>query len=130
MKTQLIIYPALIAMILLSCEEKPKGTYTEAMKDEVVADGSLAGDVPALDSPEPLGQHELVDTLQLPEPVLIILRKDPATAPDKIKDVRRYNEQGTDYFEITFVEPVNGRDTITYDNLGKIKSPELGEPDR
>lgn len=115
-------------MLLLSCAEKPKDSYTEAMKDEVVADGPVAADGSALDSPEPLGQHALVDTLQLPNPVLIILQKDPATAPDNIKSLRRYTEDGTEYFEIVFTQPVNGEDTITYDNLGKVKSPELDKP--
>ena len=128
MKTQLIIYPALIGMLLLSCAEKEKDAYTEAVKEEVVADGPLSADGSALDSPEPLGQHALVDTLQLPNPVLIVLRNDPATTPDKIKSLRRYAEDGTDYYEIVFTQPVNGQDTVTYDNLGKVKSPDLEKP--
>ena len=127
MKTKLIIYSALAGMLLFSCGEKPNDSYTEAMTDEVIADGPVSADGSELDSPEPLGQHALVDTLQLPNPVLIILQKDPATAPEKIKSIRPYNEEGTDYFEIVFTEPVNGEDTITYDNLGKVRSPDLEE---
>jgi hypothetical protein len=125
MKTGLIIYSALLGTLLLSCAEKERDSYTTAMKDEVVADGTRSDEGTALPSPEPLGQHQLVDTLQLPEPLLIILQKDNATAPENIKSLRQYTEHGTQYFEIVFSPPVNGDDTITYDNLGRIKSPEL-----
>lgn len=131
MKTQLIIYPALVGALLLSCAEKESDSYTDAMQDEVSTDGALVGDetnLEKLDSPEPLGQHALVDTLQLPDPLLVILSKDPATAPDKIKNVRKFTEHGTEYYEITFDNPVKEMQVVTYDNLGKIRSPELAKP--
>lgn len=117
MKTQLIIYPALVGMLFVACGEKEKNSYTEAMQEEVAME-------PAAPI-EPLGQHELVDTLLLPDPLKIILEKDEATSLENIKSLRKYNEEGTDYYEIVFVQPINGKDTITYDNLGKIKSPDL-----
>lgn len=131
MKTHFIIYPALVGMLCIACGESEKDSYTDAMQDEVAAKGPLDGDktnMKNLEDPKPLGQHQLVDTLQLPDPVILILQKDPATSLDKIKNVRRYSEDGTDYFEITFDNPVREKEVVTYDNLGKIKSPDLEKP--
>lgn len=131
MKTQFIIYPALVGLLCIACGESEKDSYTDAMQDEVAAKGHSDGDETSmknLEDPKPLGQHELVDTLQLPDPVLLILQKDPATSLDKIKNVRQYSENGTDYYEITFANPVKEKQIVTYDNLGKIKSPDLLKP--
>ncbi|WP_343850590.1 hypothetical protein [Algoriphagus jejuensis] len=118
MKTQLIIYPAMIGMLMLSCAENDKSAYTESVKEEVANAGTM-------EDPKPLGQHELIDTLQLSEPLRIILNKDSATAVHKIRNVRKYTEDGTEYYEITFDNPVEEMQVITYDELGKIKSPDL-----
>ena len=128
MKTQYILYPALVGMLFIACGEADKDSYTEAMQDEVATEGPLDDDdinMKKLEDPKPLGQHELVDTLQLPDPLLVILQKDPATSLEKIKNVRAYTEDGTDYYEITFENPVKEKQVITYDELGKIKSPDL-----
>jgi hypothetical protein len=132
MKTQYILYPALVGMLFIACGEADKDSYTEAMQDEVATEGPLDDDdinMKKLEDPKPLGQHELVDTLQLPDPLLVILQKDPATSLDKIKNVRSYTEDGTDYYEITFDNPVKEKQIITYDELGKIKSPDLERPE-
>ncbi len=131
MKTQMIIYSAVVGMLCIACGESEKDSYTKAMQDEVAAKGPLEDDdinMKKLEAAKPLGQHELVDTLQLPDPLLVILQKDPATSLDKIKNVRRYNEHGTDYYEITFDNPVKEKQVVTYDNLGKTKSPDLDHP--
>lgn len=128
MKTQYILYPALVGMLFIACGEADKDSYTEAMQDEVATEGPLDDDdinMKKLEDPKPLGQHELVDTLQLPDPLLVILQKDPVTSLEKIKNVRIYTEDGTDYYEITFDNPVKEKQVITYDELGKIKSPDL-----
>ncbi|MBN7803258.1 hypothetical protein J0A67_20450 [Algoriphagus aestuariicola] len=126
MKTKLILYPAIVGMLFVACGESEKDSYTDAMQDEVATKGPLDGDdinMKKLEDAKPLGQHELVDTLQLPEPLIVILQKDPATSLDKIKDVRRFTEDAIEYFEITFDNPVQDKQVITYDNLGRIKSP-------
>ncbi|GAB3234169.1 hypothetical protein GCM10027454_39340 [Algoriphagus aestuariicola] len=113
-------------MLFVACGESEKDSYTDAMQDEVATKGPLDGDdinMKKLEDAKPLGQHELVDTLQLPEPLIVILQKDPATSLDKIKDVRRFTEDAIEYFEITFDNPVQDKQVITYDNLGRIKSP-------
>jgi hypothetical protein len=129
MKTNLIICSALVGAFLFACDKKEKDSYTDAMHEEVVSDGTRQDERAAMQSPEPLGQHELVDTLQLPQPLLIILKKDPATSPERIKSVREYTEDAIQYYEVVFNEPVKGEDTITYDNLGRVKSPELQRKD-
>lgn len=118
MKTQLIIVPAMVGMLFMSCGESDKSAYTESVKDEVA-------NVEVVEDSKPLGQNELIDTLQLTEPLRIILNKDSATAVNKIREVRKYTENGTDYFEITFDNPVKEMQVITYDELGKVKSPNL-----
>lgn len=131
MKTYPILSVAAACVLFFSCAEKGTDSYTDAMRDEVATGGTVVGDesnLEKLEAPEPLGQHQLVDTLQLPDPLLVILSKDPATAPDKIKNVRRYTEDGTQYYEITFIAPVRDMEVITYDDLGRIKSPELERP--
>jgi hypothetical protein len=133
MKTPLIIYPALVGMLFVACGEAEKDSYTQAMQDEVAAKGPLADDevnTKKLEDARPLGQHELADTLQLPDPLKVILEKDAATSLDKIVKVRRYTEHATDYYEITFDNPVKEKQVITYDELGRIKSPELDRADR
>lgn len=120
-----------MGLLCFSCGEKTSDSYTEAMQDEVATKGPLEDDevnTKTLDGVEPLGQHELIDTLQLPDPLLVILRKDPATTPDKIRNVREFNENGTDYYEITFEDSVGEDRVVTYDNLGKVRSPELDKP--
>lgn len=127
MKTQLLIYPILAGMLCIGCGPKESDSYTQAMQDEVASKGPLADDevnTKKLEDAKPLGQHELVDTLQLPDPLMLILQKDPATSLDKIRNVRPYTEHGTNYYEITFTQPINGNDVITYDDLGRIKSPD------
>lgn len=126
MKTKLIIFPALVGMLCIACGENEKSSYSEAVQDEVAVGGD--NNTNDLEAPKPLGQHELVDTLQLPEPLMIILQKDSATSIDKIKNVRRYTEQATEYYEITFDNPVKENQVVTYDNLGRIKSPDLKRP--
>lgn len=119
-------------MLFIACGEADKDSYTEAVQDEVATKGPLDDDdinMKKLEDPKPLGQHQLVDTLQLPDPLLVILQKDPATSLDKIKNVRSYTEHGTDYYEITFDNPVKEKQVITYDELGKIKSPDLDRPE-
>ena len=131
MKTQLILYPALVGMLFVACAEKESDSYTEAMQDEVATKGPLDDDdvnMKKLEDPKPLGQHALVDTLQLPDPLILILQKDPSTSLDKIKNVRRYSENAIDYYEITFDHPVKEKQVVTYDNLGMIKSPEVESP--
>ena len=125
MKNQSIIYLGVAGLLMFSCAEKETDSYTDAMKEEVVNDAAMADGELQSETPEPLGQHALVDTLGLPAPLMLILSKHPETAPDKIRNVREYTEQGTDYYEITFDNPVEDMQVITYDNLGKIKSPDL-----
>lgn len=130
MKTHLIILPALVGMLLLSCDQKEKSAYTEAMQDEVVTKRSLNDEdvnIERMEDTQP-GSFELADTLELPDPLLLVLRKNSSTSPDKIRNVRKYTEQGTDFYEITFDNPVKEKQLVTYDNLGKFKSPNLDRP--
>jgi len=130
MKTNLIISTALVGILLLSCDQKEKNSYSEAMQDEVVTKRSLNnedGNIERLEDNQ-LDSFELADTLELPDPLLLVLRKNSSTSPDKIRNVRRYTEQGTDFYEITFDNPVKEKQLVTYDNLGKFKSPNLDRP--
>ena len=72
--------------------------------------------------------YALVDTLQLPDPLMVILQRDSATSLDKITNVRKYTEHGTDFYEITFDNPVKAQQVVVYDELGKVKSPDLDKP--
>lgn len=124
MNIKMIIYPAMVGILSIGCGGNDNGAYSEAVEDEVAVGGD-SEDLNNMENPEPLGQQELSDTLELPDPLMIILNKNPETSLDKIKNVRRYTEQATDYYEITFDNPVNEKRVITYDNLGKVKSPDL-----
>ena len=124
MKIKMIIYPAMVGILSISCGGNDKSAYSEAVEDEV----SVGGDQENLNNmedAEPLGQHELSDTLGLPDPLVIILNKNPETSLDKIKSVRKYTEQAIDYYEITFDTQVEENRVVTYDDLGKVESPDL-----
>lgn len=124
MKIKMIIYPAMVGILSIACGGNDKSSYSEAVEDEVAVGGDREN-LNNMEDAKPLGQHELSDTLQLPEPLMIILNKDPMTSLDKIKSVRRYTEQTTEYYEITFDTQVEENQVVTYDNLGRIKSPDL-----
>lgn len=124
MNIKMIIYPAMVGILSIGCGGSDKSSYSEAVENEVAVGGENE-DLNNMQDEKPLGQHQLSDTLELPDPLMIILNKNPETSLDKIKSVRRYTEQATDYYEITFNNPVNEKRVITYDNLGKVKSPDL-----
>ncbi len=131
MKTHLIILPALFGTLLFSCDRKEKDSYTEAMQEQVAEKGSSDGEDEntEMEDNQPFGSFELGDTLQLPDPLMLILKKDPLTSPDKIRNIRKYTENGIDYYEITFDNPVKEMQLVTYDDLGRIKSPNLDKPE-
>ncbi len=124
MKIKMIIYSALVGILSISCGGNDKSAYSEAVEDEVAVGGDREN-LNNLEAPKPLGQHELADTLELPDPLVIILNMDSETSLDKIKSVRRYTEQSIDYYEITFDTKVEVNQVVTYDDLGRIKSPDL-----
>ena len=131
MKTQFVIYPAMVGMLYFSCAKKEKDPYTKSMEEQTAARGPLQEDkenMKKLEGTEPLGSHALEDTLLLPDPVKIILKRDSATALHKIRKVRRYTEDGMTFYEITFDTQVGEDQVITYDDHGKIKSPDVDRP--
>lgn len=124
MNIKMIIYPAMVGILSFSCGGNDKSAYSEAVEDEVAVGGDDEN-LNNMQDPDPLGQHELSDTLQLPEPLVIILNKSPETSLNKVKSVRRYTENAIDYYEITFDTQVEENRVVTYDDLGRVKSPDL-----
>lgn len=124
MKIKMIIYPAMVGIFSFACGGNEKDAYTEAVENEVSVGGDREN-LNNMEDAEPLGQHELSDTLELPDPLVIILNKNPETSLDRIKSVRRYTEQAIDYYEITFDTQVKENRVVTYDDLGRVKSPDL-----
>lgn len=128
MKSRYIIYPAMVGSLLFSCENKESNTYSESLKEHIKEDRETVQEEV---KPENLGEADSLDyeevskLLGIPEPLVIVLQNDTATSVDKIQDIRKFTEDGTTFYEITFFENIGEDNVITYDDLGKIRSPDL-----
>lgn len=128
MKSRYIIYPAMVGSLLFSCENKESDSYSDSLKEHMKEDReSVQEEV----KPENLAEADSLDfeevskLLGIPEPLVIVLQNDTATSVDKIQDIRKFTEDGTTFYEITFFENIGEDNVITYDDLGKIRSPDL-----
>lgn len=128
MKSRYIIYPAMVGSLLFSCENKESDSYSDSLKEHMKEDReSVQEDVKPenLAEADSLDYEEVSKLLGIPEPLMIVLQNDTATSVDKIQDIRKFTEDGTTFYEITFFENIGEDNVITYDDLGKIRSPDL-----
>lgn len=128
MKSRYIIYPAMVGSLLFSCENKESDSYSDSLKEHMKEDReSVQEDVKPenLAEADSLDYEEVSKLFGIPETLVIVLQNDTATSVDKIQDIRKFTEDGTTFYEITFFENIGEDNVITYDDLGKIRSPDL-----
>jgi len=136
MKTQLVIYPAVVAALFFSCGESKQEKATEEsieaqneMSGElhegdtsmIKRDGTMLDNAAGL-SDESEIQQQNQDNIVLPQPVLTAIGKDKTFNEKNIVAKRKFEEEGVTYYEIQFKISDNDTKTVTYSEDGKIKS--------
>ncbi|SFA85588.1 hypothetical protein [Algoriphagus aquimarinus] len=125
MKTQLVIYPAMIALLCMSCGEDKKDTYEESIEAQNEMSGPMhEGDTNMVKRDGTLldGAIDQADTVKLPTQVLEVISNDKALSVDKIRSKRKFTENGITYYEIKFMTPDEKTQSMIFDETGKIKS--------
>ena len=125
MRTQLVIYPAMIACLSMSCGENKDDINSESIE----AQNEISGEVHENDTNMVKrdgtlldGAMDTADSVKLPSKVLEVIAKDDAISEDKIESKRKFSENGITYYEISFLTAQGKTHTMIFDEDGKLKS--------
>lgn len=125
MRTQLVIYPAMIACLSMSCGENKDDVNTESIEAQNEMSGAVhENDTNMVKRDGTLldGAMDTADSVKLPSAVLEVIAKDEAISEDKIQSKREFSENGITYYEISFLTAQGQTHTMTFDEDGKLKS--------
>lgn len=125
MKTKLVIYPAMIALLCISCGERGDGAYEESIEAQNEISGAMhekdtnmvKRDGTLLD-----GTLDQSDSVTLPTPVLDAISNDNSIQQGKIRNKRMFTENGITYYEVDLLTIDEKNKKIIFDENGKIKS--------
>ena len=123
MKSQLVIYPAMLAMLFTACDENK----VDATEDSIEAQNEMNGaaheeDTSMVKRDGTLlpGAVDQIDSLSLPASVTTRINKDAILSKEQISGTRRFTENGTTYYEVKFHSKDGQIKTIVYDENGTI----------
>ncbi|GAA0878244.1 hypothetical protein GCM10009119_12120 [Algoriphagus jejuensis] len=125
MKTQLIIYPALMASLFFACGEKSEDTYEDSIEAQNEMSGEMhEGDTNYVKRDGTLlqGSIDQMDSVNLPAPIINAIEAESSLSKDKITGTRRYTENSLNYYEVTFATDAQESKTVVFDENGMIKS--------
>ncbi len=126
MKTQLVIYPAMMVMLLSSCDQK--GTSNE---DSIEAQNEISAQLHESDTTLVKrdgtlmdGALDQLDSIPLPPDVLDVIKQDATLSTAEIVSTITSKEGNRMYYEVTFSLASDETTTIVFDEKGKIKPKE------
>lgn len=125
MKTQLIIYPAMLALLFAGCDEKKDDNANESV---IEAQNEISGEQHEDDTsmvkhdgtllPDAVDQ---MDSVALPASVREKINQDAMSLNREITGSREFTENGQTYYEVSFRSEKEGATKVIYDATGKIK---------
>lgn len=124
MKTQLVIYPAMLVMLLTACGENKDNVTEESIEAQNEMSGEMHEDDTAMvkrDGTLLDGAMDQVDSVNLPSPVINGIEAEETLSRDSIVGTRRFTENGLNYYEVKFSVKDGETKTVIFDESGKIK---------
>jgi hypothetical protein len=124
MKSPLIIYPAMLALLFTACDEKKADATEEGIEAQNDLSGALHEnqDTAPRDGTLIQGALDQMDSVHLPDVVDNKIKKDAILSQEPITAVKRITEGGVDYYEVRFLSKDGSIKTLVYDEKGTVKS--------
>jgi hypothetical protein len=125
MKSPLILYPAMLALLLTACDEKK----VNATEESIEAQNEMSGPVHEQDTDMVKqdgtllpGALDQVDSVPLPNVVTNKIKGDSILSKEPISQTRQFIEGGKTYYEVKFLSSDGKIKTLIYGEDGAIKS--------
>ncbi|MEB2782356.1 hypothetical protein U3A58_18345 [Algoriphagus sp. C2-6-M1] len=127
MKTQLIIYPAMIVTLFIACDDKNDNRHMEGNEDHSEMNGSMQEsdtNMVKRDGTLLSGTIDQMDSVHLPAPVIKKIKEDAMLSKEKINEIRKFIEDDLTYYEIKFTTANTETKTVIFDENGKVRTKE------
>jgi len=124
MKSPLIIYPAMLALLFTACDEKKVNATEESFEAQDEISGPLHEqdtDMVKQDGTLLPGAVEQFDSIPLPAKVTDKINADATLSKDSISGTKKFIEDGVTYYEVRFNSKSGETKTVVYDEDGKLK---------
>jgi Iap family predicted aminopeptidase len=122
MKTPLVIYPAMIAMLLTACGERNDAATEESIDAQNKISGEMhEGDTALVKRDGTLleGAMDKVDSISLPSTIVNEIEADATLSKGDIVSTRKFAENNQTFYEVKFSVENNGSKTVVFDENGK-----------
>jgi hypothetical protein len=124
MKTPLVIYPAMIALLLTACGENSD----KAFEKSVEAQNEISGEAHERDTALVKrdgtlldGAMDKIDSVSLPSTVVNEIEANASLSKNDIVSTRKFVEDDQTFYEVKFSTENNETKTVIFDGNGKVK---------
>jgi len=124
MKSPLVIYPAMIAMLLTACSETNNMSTEESVEAQNEISGEIhEGDTAMVKRDGTLldGAIDRADSVNLPSTVVNEIEADGTLSKGDIVSTRKITENNQTFYEVKFSTENSGSKTVIFDENGGIK---------
>lgn len=125
MKTQLTIYPAVVAMLFIACDERNDHTNLERIDNHNKVSGTIHEsdtNLVKMDGTLISRTIDQIDSVHLPSAVIKKIKEDAMLSKEKINEIRKFTEDDLIYYEIKFATANSETKTVIFDENGNVKT--------